>query len=144
MPEPIVKETRIDASPETVFAFFTERDLLTRWLAVEATLDARPGGACHQTHTGQDGQTYSMLGEFLVVEPPTRVVFTWGFEEPSVGVAPGASTVEVTLERDGDGTLLRLEHRDLPNEERSNHDSGWDEMLRRLAGALAALASSTA
>jgi len=34
----------MDASPETVFAFFTDPEKLTRWLAVEATLDPRPGG----------------------------------------------------------------------------------------------------
>jgi hypothetical protein len=61
------------------------------------------------------------------------VVFTWGFENSDVGVDPGASTVEVTLAPDGDGTRLRLVHRDLPESERSPHDGGWDEMLGRLA-----------
>jgi hypothetical protein len=63
-------------------------------------------------------------------------VFTWGFEESSVGVAPGTSTVEVTLRPDGDGTHLRLVHRDLPAEAVGDHTEGWDEMLRRLAGAV--------
>jgi uncharacterized protein YndB with AHSA1/START domain len=67
------------------------------------------------------------------VSPPSRVVFTWGFENSDVGVDPGASTVEVTLAPDGDGTRLRLVHRDLPESERSPHDGGWDEMLGRLA-----------
>jgi uncharacterized protein YndB with AHSA1/START domain len=138
MTRPIVKEAFIDARPETVFAFFTEPDLLTRWLAEQATLDARPGGACHQVHRGDDGELYSMRGEFVEVVPHTRVVFTWGFEEASVGVAPGASTVEVTLEPDGDGTLLRLEHRDLPDGAVGDHTQGWDEMLRRLSGAVPA------
>lgn len=136
MAEPIVKETWIDASPETVFAFFTEADLLTRWLAEEATLDPRPGGVCHQRHRGDDGNPYSMRGEFVDVQSPSRVVFTWGFEEPSVGVPPGASTVEVTLRPDGDGTRLRLEHRDLPVGAVGDHTEGWDEMLRRLGAAV--------
>ena len=134
MADPIVKETWIDASPETVFAFFTEPEMLTRWLAEDATLDPRPGGVCHQTHRGEDGNPYAMRGEFVAVEPPRRVVFSWGFEEPSVGVAPGESTVEVTLDADRDGTLLRLVHRDLP--EVGGHDEGWDEMLRRLREAV--------
>jgi uncharacterized protein YndB with AHSA1/START domain len=132
MTEPIVKETWIDATPETVFEFFTEPAKLTRWLAVEATVDPRPGGVCHQIHRGDDGKLYAMRGEFVAVEPHTRVVFTWGFEDASIGVRPGESTVEVTLRADGDGTALRLEHRDLPAVGR--HDEGWEEMLRRLAG----------
>lgn len=133
--EPVVKETRIAASPETVFAFFTEPDKLTRWLAEEATLDPRPGGTCLQRHRGDDGKLYSMRGEFVEVSPPSRVVFTWGFEEESVGVPPGASTVEVTLTPEGDGTLLRLVHRDLPTGEVDSHSEGWTEMLERLARA---------
>jgi uncharacterized protein YndB with AHSA1/START domain len=131
--DPIVKEVRIDAAPDTVFPFFTEPDKLTRWLADEATVDPRPGGVNHQTHRDDDGTIYSLRGEFLEVSPPTRVVFTWGFAEPSVGIRPGGSTVEVTLTADGDGTLLRLVHRDLPPETRGDHDAGWDTMLGRLA-----------
>jgi uncharacterized protein YndB with AHSA1/START domain len=62
--ETIVSEIQIDASPETVFAFFTEPDKLTRWLATEATLDPRPGGINLQTHAAKSGP-YFMRGEFL-------------------------------------------------------------------------------
>jgi uncharacterized protein YndB with AHSA1/START domain len=134
--EPVVKEVHIDASPETVFTFFTEPDKLTRWLASEATLDPRPGGINHQTHPGDTENPrgpYYMRGEFVEVAFPSRVVFTWGFENADVGVEPGQSTVEVTLAPDGDGTRLRLVHRDLPESERAPHDGGWAEMLSRLA-----------
>lgn len=134
--EPVVKEVHIDASPETVFTFFTEPDKLTRWLASEATLDPRPGGINHQTHPGDTENPrgpYYMRGEFVEVAFPSRVVFTWGFENADVGVEPGQSTVEVTLAPDGDGTRLRLVHRNLPESERAPHDGGWEEMLSRLA-----------
>jgi uncharacterized protein YndB with AHSA1/START domain len=130
--EPIVKEIRIDASPETVFGFFTEPEKLTRWLAKEATVDPRPGGINHQTHFFE-GRDYSMRGEFVELAPPHRVVFTWGFEDDDVGVKPGTSTVEVTLEPDSDGTLLRLVHRDLPEAQWKDHDEGWGELLPQLA-----------
>jgi uncharacterized protein YndB with AHSA1/START domain len=134
--DPIVKEVRIDATPDTVFAYFTEPDKITRWLAEEATLDPRAGGINHQTHRDDDGKRYSLRGEFVEVSPPSRVVFTWGFEESSVGIEPGGSTVEVTLRPDGDGTLLRLVHRDLPAATRGDHDAGWAAMLERLADAI--------
>lgn len=139
--EPIVHEQQIDASPETVFAFFTDPEKLTRWLAVEAAVDPRPGGACRQTHLGRDGNRYLMRGEFVELKPPSRVVFTWGFENENMAVRPGASTVEVTLKpRDG-GTWLRLVHRDLPQSERADHDEGWETMLSRLATAAVAARS---
>ena len=135
--DPIVHERQIDASPETVFAFFTDPEKLTRWLAIDATLDPRPGGVCRQTHVGPDGEHFVMRGEFVEVSPPSHLIFTWGFENDGIDVAPGASTVEVTFEpRDG-GTWLTLVHRDLPASERASHDGGWDTMLGRLATAVA-------
>ena len=47
------------------------------------------------------------------------------------------SGVEVTLEPDGEGTLVRLRHLDLPEETRQNHGEGWDLYLGRLAIAAA-------
>lgn len=134
--EPIVRERQIDASPETVFAFFTDPEKLTRWLAVEATVDPRPGGINHQTHAGRDGKRYLMRGEFLEVSPPSRVVFTWGFESEDTDLPPGESTVEVTLEPRDDGTWLTLTHSDVPESQRAGHDEGWQTMLGRLAAAL--------
>ena len=135
----IVREVQIDASPELVFSFFTEANKLTRWLALDAELDPRPGGINHQTHTGrEDSPTgpYLMRGEFVEVEPPSRVVFTWGFENSHVDVDPGESTVEVTFEpRDG-GTLVRLVHSGLPESEFAAHSEGWTVMLQRLAAAV--------
>jgi uncharacterized protein YndB with AHSA1/START domain len=133
--EAIVSEIQIDASPETVFAFFTEPDKLTRWLATEATLDPRPGGINQQTHAGSRG-AYYMRGEFLEVEPPSRVVFTWGYENPEIDVRPGGSTVEVTFEPADGGTLVRLVHTGLPESELAAHREGWATMLARLAAAI--------
>jgi uncharacterized protein YndB with AHSA1/START domain len=136
--EPIVREIHIRATPETVFGFFTDPGKLTRWLATEATLDPRPGGVCHQEHAREDGSggSFHMRGEFLEVSPPERVVFTWGFTDPDVGVPPGSSVVDVTLTPDGDGTRLRLEHRDLPVAAIESHSGGWTGMLERLVTAV--------
>ena len=134
--EPIVSEVRIEASPEAVFSFFTDPEKLTRWLCTEATVDPRPGGVCHHTYTGGEQRPdplYYMRGEFVEVSPPSRLVFTWGFENEGIDVRPGASTVEVDFEPVGDATHVRLVHRDVPASERAEHDSGWNEMLARLA-----------
>jgi uncharacterized protein YndB with AHSA1/START domain len=123
----ITHELRIEARPETVFAFFTDPDMMTRWKGDSAQLDARPGGV----YRVQIGQAV-VVGEFVELDPPHRVVFTWGWEG-SDAVPPGSSTVEVTLTPDGEGTILRLVHRDLPADQRAEHDGGWKHFLPRLA-----------
>jgi uncharacterized protein YndB with AHSA1/START domain len=75
-------------------------------------------------------------GEYLELDPPHRVVFTWGWEGGDA-VPPGSSTVEITLTEQAGGTLVRLEHRDLPEAERASHGHGWDHYLERLVVAAA-------
>jgi uncharacterized protein YndB with AHSA1/START domain len=134
--DPIVRRVRIAARPETVFGFFTEPDKLSRWLTDSATLDPRPGGACRQIHVTDEGQRIEMVGEYVAVDPFERVVFTWGFTDPALGVPPGSSEVEVTLEPDGAGTLLHLEHRLLPAHAVPSHSEGWTTMLDKLTNAV--------
>jgi hypothetical protein len=46
---------------------------------------------------------------------------------------PGSSTVEIMLVPDGDGTLIRLQHTELPSEEcPAMHAAGWSHYLKRL------------
>jgi uncharacterized protein YndB with AHSA1/START domain len=133
----VVNEVQVDARPETVFEFFTQPEKMERWMGVTAEMDARPGGGWRIDINGHGSVT---AGEFVEMEPPHRVVFTWGFEESDnapVRLRPGASTVEVTLTREGDGTRVRLEHRDLPPDLRVFHNLGWEHYLPRLALAAA-------
>src|SRR5437899_2042975 len=76
-----------------------------RWKGTTAELDARPGGLYRVLMPSGD----RVRGEYVTVEPPHRVVFTWGFEG-STDLPPGSSTVEITLASDGDGTIVRRRH----------------------------------
>jgi len=111
-------ERRIAARPETVFSYFTDPARFVLWFGVEAELDPRPGGTFLVTVTGRSRMV--ARGTFLEVQPPTRVVYTWGWEpidgtyEGVTEVPSGSSTVEVTLEEDGSSTILRLRHSGLP------------------------------
>ena len=129
----VALEVAIDARPETVFEFLTDPALLLRWMGTAATLEPRPGGMYRVVVNPRS----TVRGEFVEVVPHSRVVFTWGFEEPDATVPPGGSTVEVTLRPDGEGTLLRLVHSDLPEPSRAQHDMGWEHFLDRLRGAAA-------
>jgi uncharacterized protein YndB with AHSA1/START domain len=126
--EAVERQIRIDARPATVFAFFCEPELMLRWKGVEATLEPVPGG----TYRVVMHDRATVLGRYVEVEPPTRVVFTWGFAGDDALVAPGGSTVEVTLTPDGDGTLVRVVHRGLTPASRPPHDAGWAHYLERL------------
>ena len=122
----------IAAAPETVWAFLVDPDKMTRWMGMQAELDPRPGGsyrcAVIPGHTA--------AGAVVEVDPPHRLVFTWGWEasgDEESPVPPGSSTIEIELTRDGDGTSLRFVHRDLPSAESAeSHAHGWDHYLERL------------
>ena len=119
----------IKARPVTVFSFFTDRDRWLSWQGISAEIDARPGGVFRMNVRG-DGWA---SGQFTAVEPHRRIVFTWGWEGPDSPVPPGSSTVEVTLEPDGDdGTLLTLVHSGLPLPALDTHRDGWNHYLDRL------------
>ena len=129
------KTLTIEASPETVWEFFVDPQKLMRWKGIDAQLDARLGGA----YRCEVIPGHVALGEFVEVDKPHRVVWTWGWEgQDNHGVPPGSSTIEVELTPEGDGTRLRFAHRDLPNAEAvESHKKGWDHYLARLETAAA-------
>lgn len=50
----VERELRIDASPETVYGYFVEPDLMMCWMGTEADLDPRPGGGLRVNVDGWD------------------------------------------------------------------------------------------
>jgi uncharacterized protein YndB with AHSA1/START domain len=131
--DPLRHDVRIAAPPDVVFRFFTDPARIVQWMGVAALLEPRPGGAFRVEANGRD----VVVGEYLEVDPPHRVVFSWGFEGAERIVAAGTTRVEVTLRPDGDGTLLTLLHHDLPDHARAAHGEGWVHYLARLAPAAA-------
>jgi uncharacterized protein YndB with AHSA1/START domain len=130
MSEPdLIVERHIAASPATVFSFFADPRRWLRWQGIEATIEPRPGGVFRMNVRG-DGFA---AGRFTEVVPGRRIVFTWGWETPELGVPPGSTTVEIDLLPDGDGTFLRLIHRDLPGTALDSHRWGWEHYATRLA-----------
>ena len=128
----VEREVRIAARPETVFDFFVDPQRMIQWKGRKAELDPRPGGLYRVEINDQA----IARGEYVEIDAPSRVVFTWGWEWQESGgehaVAPGSSRVEVDLVPDGDGTLVRLRHLDLPEQSREIHGQGWDHYLARL------------
>jgi uncharacterized protein YndB with AHSA1/START domain len=126
-------EVRVNARPETVFAYFTDPAKMVQWMGVEATLDPRPGGISRIAVNSEA----IMRGEFLEVVPHSRVVFSWGWEDHRFDVAPASTVVEVSLTPEDDGTRVRVTHRELPARGIDFHKLGWDYYLARLGLAAA-------
>ena len=116
-----------------MFAFFTDPDKMVRWKGQIARLDPRVGGEYYVDITGRD----IAHGEYLEIDPPHKIVFTWGWEGEGHPIPPGSTRVEVTLEPDGDATILRLVHSGLPAGAGAQHAEGWNMYLPRLVVAAA-------
>jgi uncharacterized protein YndB with AHSA1/START domain len=127
----VVHELVLPRSREEVFAFLVDAARLVRWIGISAELEPVPGGRFR--FEVQPGQWCE--GRFVEVDPPARVVFSWGWTDPAWRLPPGTSLVEVDLTEVAAGTHLRLVHHRLPGELRALHDEGWTRFLARLAAA---------
>jgi uncharacterized protein YndB with AHSA1/START domain len=90
--EAYVAEIAIEVPPHVVFQYFVEPAKLMRWMGEKAELDPRPGGVF-----AVDIQGLLVRGQYTTVEPPRRLVFTWGSPD-NPALPAGSTSVEVTLE----------------------------------------------
>ena len=129
--EAVVHEVVLAVPVEQAFEMFVDPRQLVRWIGISADLEAWPGGRFRfEVVPGQFCE-----GQYLVVERPGRLVFTWGWTDPGFGLPPGSSRVEVTLTRCADDdrqTRIRLVHDNLPGDLGLLHDDGWSRFLTRL------------
>ena len=130
----VERQIEIAASPETVWQLLTDPEEAVSWMGQTAWFDLRPGGEYRVAVIPGN----VARGEFVEIDPPRRLVFTWGWEPGGMSsVPPGSTTVEFELVPNGEGTLLRFIHRDLPNTSAEAHAHGWAHYLGRLAEAAA-------
>jgi uncharacterized protein YndB with AHSA1/START domain len=119
----------VQASPEMVYPFLVDPERMMRWMGSSVNLEPYPGGIYHiRINAGT-----SAHGKFVEVVPNQRVVFTFGWEGEDSPLPPGSTTVEIILEADQNGTLVRLRHLGLPEPAQAQHIEGWDHYLARLA-----------
>ncbi|MDA0140438.1 SRPBCC family protein [Solirubrobacter deserti] len=123
----LTEAVEIDAPPEVVFEYFTRPELIVRWMGEWAELEPEPGGRFALDITG-----HPVRGRYVALEPPHRLVFTWGYAG-SDDVPPGSTSVEVRLVAIDGGTRVELEHRGLPAAREREHHIGWQHYLARLA-----------
>ena len=141
MSETVVRVTRtLKASPEQVFDAWTDADRLQQWLCpdpgfvAEATCDPVVGGRYRIVKIFDSGAD-EVTGEYLVVDPPHRLVFTWAADT----TRNHTTQVTVTLRPDGDATEMTILHERLPTQ--PIHDGArlaWTSICDRLTALLSA------
>jgi uncharacterized protein YndB with AHSA1/START domain len=124
-----VQKLVIHAPADAVFQHFVDPELFGHWMAEGATLEPTPGGVVRWTHPNGD----TVSGRYVEVDPPRRLVFTYGWERAEVEIPPGSTTVEIDLVTLQDGaTLVTLVHRGLDDGAADAHQGGWQHYLDRL------------
>jgi uncharacterized protein YndB with AHSA1/START domain len=133
---------RIKATPEIVFDAVTTAEGIAHWWGPDAgpvllsESDPRVGGHYRLRFRMLDDTEHESSGEFLIVDPPRRVVLTWRWMVGGDG--RGESRVEITLRAINDGTELTFSHSLLDDESaRRSHEAGWTGSLRKLNAYLA-------
>ena len=132
----------IPATPERVFEAWTSRDEMEGWkhpdpsAGVEVDVDLRVGGH-YSIRLGVEGGSVTAFGTYREVDPPHRLVYTWGWKEPHPMRAETLVMVEFVLA--GEGTEIRLLHEGFPTpDDRNGHEEGWKVCLERLGDLVAA------
>jgi uncharacterized protein YndB with AHSA1/START domain len=126
---------------ERLFGAWLDPKSLVLWMRPKddmyatAEVDARVGGKFRVVmHHG--GRTVEHWGEYLAIEPPSRLSFTWTSE--NTGFFPSVVVVDF-LERPG-GTEIVLSQRQLP-QMIQEHREGWTGILLQLQTHLSAAIS---
>ncbi len=138
-PLPFLTMTRrLKASPAAAFAAWTDAEKLKRWWGPTthtcpyAELDVRPGGAWRTCMVGPDGTEHWVSGVYETVEAPSRLAFTWAWDQAD-GSQGNISLVELHfVEIDGE-TEMRFRHSRFQDAEaRDNHNMGWTSSFEDL------------
>lgn len=127
----------LDAPCERIFSLLTEPVEVAKWwgprgyTTPETELDLRLGGRYRFSMKPPDGDRFHLSGEFLEINRPSRLVYTFCWEEPT----PDDRETVVTLSLDavGDATEVSLSQGLFATEERlALHRSGWTDSFEKL------------
>jgi uncharacterized protein YndB with AHSA1/START domain len=136
-------ERTFDAPVEQVFEAWTSEEVLRRWLhgmpdweTPTAEVDLRVGGRISIVmRDPADRAESGATGEYKVVEPPRRLVFTWVWDEQPD--QPQLIELEFS-ERDGRTTVLMTNSAIPTDGQLKSQERGWhvcyDNLERLLAG----------
>jgi uncharacterized protein YndB with AHSA1/START domain len=127
----------VDAPRERVFGLLTQPAHLVRWwgphgfTTPDARVDLRVGGGYRFTMQPPVGEAFHLSGDFVRIEPPTRLAYTFRWEEPDPD--DRETLVELTLHEAGEATRLSLRQSGFATPARlALHRDGWSDSFERL------------
>ena len=130
---------RFDQPPEKVFDAWLNPDVARRFLfttadsqVVVCEIDGRVGGRFNIVDRRQGQDDIAHIGEYLEIDRPRRLVFTFGVPQ----FDPTMTTVAIDIAPDGEGCVLSLHHTDVTEEWRDGTIDGWTRILASLEPAL--------
>jgi uncharacterized protein YndB with AHSA1/START domain len=127
----------LNARPEKVYAAWTEPEKVAHWWgpadtaagSVRAEMDVRVGGRFRIGFKTGDGEYHEVGGVYREVVPNRRLVFSWAWHS----TPERESLVSISLQPDGDGTLLTVHHEQFFDQAaRDGHERGWTGTLDKL------------
>lgn len=131
------------ASPEMVFKLWTTPEYMHRWFKPTREykhqfieVDLKVGGRYHIAFESEEGKVDVLGGEFLEIDAPEKLVYSWTWEEPNENA--GIET-QVTVEflENAAGTELVLTHERFTKAEmKEHHMLGWTGALDQLEEAV--------
>jgi uncharacterized protein YndB with AHSA1/START domain len=134
-------ERAFRAPAAAVFEAWTSEEVLRRWFHGEqawetplAQVDLRIGGAVRVVMRDPDkGVEHGGGGHYTEIEPPTRLAFTWTWDDDT-----RETLIELDFEEAEGVTTVRMTHSGLRDEiSVRNHEEGWTNCLDNLERALA-------
>lgn len=127
----------LNGDRERVFKALTEPETLTKWWGPSGfatpgiELDLRVGGHYRFSMQPPDGEVFHLAGEFLEITAPSRLAYTFRWEEPDPD--DRETVVRLTMDRVGEATQLTLTHGDFATEARRVlHRDGWNDSFEKL------------
>jgi uncharacterized protein YndB with AHSA1/START domain len=134
LPHHLDRSILIHAPRATVFSFLTDSDRWAKWWGSGSTIDPQVGGTVYIRHPGgvESG------GKILDIEPPARVVFSYGFNSGNP-IPVGASRVTMSFDDEAGSTRVRLHHEFSDAAARDEHVQGWRYQLSLFANVVTAL-----
>lgn len=107
------------ATPEKIYRAFLDPDAMARWLppngftAKVHHMDAKVGGSYKMSFTNfTTGHGHSFGGEYLELEPHSRIRYTARFDDPNLA---GEMQTTVTLKKVSCGTEMNIVQEGIPS-----------------------------
>jgi uncharacterized protein YndB with AHSA1/START domain len=127
----------LPAPPPRVFRALTDPRELAQWWGPNGfrtpgvELDLRVGGSYRIAMQPPEGELFYLQGEFQEVDPPSRLAYTFRWEDPD----PEDVETVVTLSLrslDGSTELVMDQGVFATEARRALHDGGWTDSLEKL------------